>query len=250
MNPIKDLVSIITPVYNAETTLKTTIESILNQTYKNWELILVNDASTDQSTQVAKALIGKDKRISWIEMPQNAGAAKARNLAIDRARGQYLAFLDADDAWDSKKLEKQLSFMKDQAYAFTYTAYRTNKGRIVKAPLQLTYKQLIINNAIGCLTVIVDRKITGEFFMPDYRRGQDHLTWLMLMKRGFTAYGLDEVLATYTEGNSGSLSGNKLKAAKRQWFNYRHALGLSWFKSLGYFIGYAYTALKKHGSSL
>jgi len=247
MNPIKDLVSIITPVYNAESTLKATLDSIVSQTYKEWELILVNDASSDQSKAIAEPYLKKDKRIKWIDMAQNSGAAKARNFAIDHARGQYIAFLDSDDAWDSNKLEKQLKFMREYAYAFTFTAYRTTKGRIIKAPTVLSYQELIINNQIGCLTVIVDRRSTGDFLMPDYRKGQDHLTWLMLMKRGIKAYGLNEVLATYTEGNTNSLSGNKLKAAKRQWFNYRQALGLGFFKSSFYFIKYAYYSFKKYG---
>ncbi|NTW96306.1 MAG: glycosyltransferase family 2 protein [Erysipelotrichaceae bacterium] len=250
MNPIKDLVSIITPVYNAQSTLKATLDGIVSQSYKDWELILVNDASTDDSKAIAEPYLKKDKRIQWIEMAQNSGAAKARNFAIDHARGQYLAFLDSDDAWDSNKLEKQLKFMRDNAYAFTFTAYRTTRGRIVKAPNVLSYKELITNNQIGCLTVIIDRRSTGDFLMADYRKGQDHLTWLMLMKRGIKAYGLNEVLATYTEGNTNSLSGNKIKSAKRQWFNYRKALGLGFFKSTLYFIKYVYYSLKKHGFKL
>ncbi len=246
MNSIKDLVSIVMPVFNAQATLKTTIESVMNQSYKNWELILVNDASSDHSAEIAHALMAKDKRILWVELIHNAGAAKSRNLAIDKARGQYIAFLDSDDVWDSKKLDKQLKFMKENAYAFTFTAFKTSKGRIFKAPEQLNYKQLIINNSIGCLTVIIDRNLTGEFLMPDYRRGQDHLTWLMLMERGNTAYGLNEVLATYTVGNTTSLSGNKIRSARRQWFNYRHVLGLPLMRSIFYFIGYTYTGVKKH----
>lgn len=247
MNPIKDLVSIVTPVYNAQATLQNTIDSVLSQTYPNWELILVNDASSDQSASLIQNAMAKDKRIKTIELKTNAGAARARNLALDSARGQYIAFLDSDDAWDSTKLEKQLAFMKEKAVAFTFTAYRTTKGRIVKAPKCVTYRQLVVDNVIGCLTVLIDRRMTGDFKMPDYRKGQDHLTWLNLMKQGHTAYGLNEVLATYTEGNSGSLSGNKLKAAQRQWFNYRHALKLGFFQSAVYFIQYAVLALKKHG---
>lgn len=246
MNPIKDLVSIITPVYNSEATLKTTLDSILNQTYTYWELIIVNDASSDQSSEIAKVYLTKDKRIHWIDLTQNVGTSKARNLAIDRARGQYIAFLDADDAWDSTKLEKQINFMKDHAYAFTFTAYRTTKGRLMKALPVLDYQQLIIDNKIGCLTVIVDRRMTGDFVMPDYLKNQDHLTWLMLMKRGHKAHGLNEILATYSEGYTGSLSGNKLKAATRQWVNYRKALNLGFFQSCFYFVQYAYYAIKKH----
>jgi len=247
MNPIKDLVSIVTPVYNAQATLQTTINSVKAQTYKEWELILVNDASSDQSADLIKAAMAKDRRIKTITLTTNAGAARARNLALDSARGQYIAFLDSDDAWDSTKLEKQLAFMRDKAVAFTFTAYRTTKGRIVKAEPTVDYRHLIVNNTIGCLTVLIDRKMTGDFKMPDYRKGQDHLTWLSLMKQGHMAYGLNEVLATYTEGNTGSLSGNKWKAAKRQWFNYRKALGLGFFQSAVYFIQYAFTAIRKHG---
>jgi len=249
MNPIKDLVSIITPVYNAQSTLKATLDSIVSQSYKEWELLLINDASTDQSKALVEPYL-KDKRIKWIDMSQNSGAAKSRNTGIDHARGQYIAFLDSDDTWDNTKLEKQLKFMSDHAYAFTFTAYRTSKGRIVKAPPELTYNELIINNQIGCLTVIVDRRSTGDFLMPDYRKGQDHLTWLMLMKRGIKAYGLNELLATYTEGNTKSLSGNKLRSARRQWFNYRKALGLGFFRSCYYFVLYVYYSFKKYGLKL
>jgi len=247
MNPIKEMVSIVTPVYNAQATLQTTIDSVLAQTYPNWELILVNDASSDQSAQLLTQAASKDKRIRVITLKENLGAAKARNLALDSARGQYIAFLDSDDAWDTLKLEKQLKFMKDNQYSFTFTAYRTTKGRIVKAPSSVDYRHLLVNNVIGCLSVVIDRRERGDFKMPEYRKGQDHLTWLSLLKNGTLAYGLNEVLGTYTEGNAGSLSGNKLKAAKRQWFNYRKALGFGLFKSAYYFIQYAALALQKHG---
>ncbi|KAF0222628.1 MAG: hypothetical protein FD179_1898 [Erysipelotrichaceae bacterium] len=137
--------------------------------------------------------------------------------------------------------------MKDHAYAFTFTAYRTTKGRLMKALPVLDYQQLIIDNKIGCLTVVIDRRMTGDFVMPDYRKGQDDLTWLMLMKRGHQAHGLNEILATYSEGNTDSISGNMFKAAKRQWFNYRKALGLGFFQSFFYFVQYAYYAIKKSG---
>lgn len=247
MKPIKDLVSIVTPVYNAEKSLQATIDSVKAQSEKRWELILVNDCSTDGSADLIAKAVASDKRITAITLPVNSGAARARNVALDAARGQYIAFLDSDDAWDSTKLDRQLDFMRQNAYAFTYTAYRTNKGRIVTAPQTVTYDGLLINNVIGCLTVMVDRTITGDFKMPEFRKGQDHLTWLSLLKAGIPAYGLNEVLATYTEGNTSSLSGNKLKAAKRQWFNYRKALGFGIFKSTYHFIRYAFANLRKYG---
>lgn len=247
MNPIKELVSIVTPVHNSSQTMKATIDSIRSQSFTNWELILVDDASSDDSVTIAAEYAALDKRIKPVTLAQNIGAAKARNVAIDHARGQYIAFLDSDDCWDSQKLEKQLKFMKDNAYALTYTAYRTTKGRIIKAKTEIDYEHLIASNAIGCLTVMVDRRMTGDFSMPNLKKGEDHLTWLLIMKRGFKAYGMNEVLATYTVGNTSSLSGNKLKAAQRQWSNYRQVLGFNVFQSSLYFIKYIYYSLKKHG---
>jgi teichuronic acid biosynthesis glycosyltransferase TuaG len=246
MKPIPNLVSVITPVYNASATLQKTIDSVRAQTYRDWELILVDDASSDDSVYLAKAAVDLDPRIRLITLNENRGAAVARNLALDAARGQYLAFLDADDAWDTTKLTKQLEFMRLRNLAFSYTAYRTTKGRIIRVPEQVDYERLITDNVIGCLTVMIDRTQTGDFQMPNVRRGQDHLTWLMLLKPGRLAYGLNDVLATYTVGNAESLSGNKLKAAKRQWTNYRTILGFSWFTSVRYLIRYAIQGLKKH----
>ena len=247
MRPIKDLVSIVTPVHNSSKTMRNTIDSIRSQTYAHWELILVDDASSDDSVQIAAEYAALDKRIKPVTLTQNIGAAKARNVAIDHARGQYIAFLDSDDAWDSLKLEKQLKFMKERDLALTYTAYRTTAGRIIKAKAEIDYAHLIANNVIGCLTVMVNREKTGDFSMPNLKKGEDHLTWLLIMKRGFKAYGLNEVLATYTVGNASSLSGNKLKAAQRQWSNYRKVLGFNLFRSSLYFIQYIYYSLRKHG---
>ena len=246
MKPIPNLVSVITPVYNASATLQRTIDSVKAQTYREWELILVDDASSDDSVRLAQAAIDTDQRIRLITLNENRGAAVARNVALDAARGQYLAFLDADDAWDTTKLTKQLEFMRSRNLAFTYTAYRTTKGRIIRVPDQVNYQRLITDNVIGCLTVMIDRTQTGDFQMPNVRRGQDHLTWLLLLRPGLLAYGLNEVLATYTVGNTDSLSGNKLKAAKRQWTNYRNVLGFGWFTSVRYLIRYAIQGIRKH----
>jgi teichuronic acid biosynthesis glycosyltransferase TuaG len=246
MKPIPGLVSVITPVYNAAATLQRTIDSVKAQTYRDWELILVDDASADDSVRIAQEAITHDKRIHLIRLTDNRGAAVARNLALDAARGQYIAFLDADDSWDSTKLSKQLDFMKQGNYAFTYTAYRTTKGRILRVPEHVDYQRLITDNVIGCLTVVIDRNQIGDFQMPLVRKGQDHLTWLSLLKPGRLAYGLNDVLATYSVGNAESLSGNKLKAVKRQWNNYRKVLGFGWFTSVGYLLRYAVIAYRKH----
>lgn len=248
MKPIKDLVSIITPVHNSSKTMKATLDSIRNQSYTNWEVLLVDDASSDDSVQIAKDYATLDKRIKPITLSTNVGAAQARNIAIDHARGQYIAFLDSDDRWDTDKLLIQLNFMKETNCAFSFTAYRTSNGLIIKAPESIDYAHLIANNIIGCLTVMIDRNQTGDFKMPKLVKGEDHLTWLSIMQRGFKAYGLNQVLATYTVGNNQSLSGNKAKAAKRQWHNYRHVLGFGLLKSVKYFIQYVYYSFRKYGS--
>ncbi len=245
MNPIKDLVSIITSVSNNAATLTSTIDSILAQTYPSWELILVNDASSDQSSALIKAAMAKDKRIKGIDLKSPVGSAKARNVALDSARGQYIAFLNADESWDTTKLDKQLKFMKDTVSPFTYTAYRTHKGRIFKAVPSVEEKALLIHNPIGTLTVIIDRRETGDFILPDQQKGQDLLTWLMIMKRGTQATGLNEVLATGPDEQGDAPSGKLWPDLKHQWAIYRQVLGFSKVKSSLMLLRYLKISVKK-----
>ena len=164
---------------------------MLAQTYTNWEMLIVNDCSKDNTAEIVQSYAAKDKRIKLINLKQNSGAAVARNTAIQNAKGRYIAFLDSDDLWKKEKLQKQIEFMKQNGYAFTFTEYQylklnpDEKIRIIKVPELLTYEQSLKNTIIGCLTVIVDRNQTGNFQMPLVRAGQDHLTWWLLMKRGF-----------------------------------------------------------------
>lgn len=245
------LVSIITPAYNAAAYIAETIESVLAQTYTNWEMLIVNDCSKDNTPEIVESYAAKDKRIKLINLKQNSGAAVARNTAIQNAKGRYIAFLDSDDLWKKEKLQKQIQFMQRNGYAFTFTNYQylklkpDEKLRIIKVPKSLTYEQSLKNTIIGCLTVIVDRKQTGNFQMPLVRAGQDHLTWWLLMKRGFKAYGLQENLAEYRRVE-GSISHNRFKAIKRHWKLYREYERLSLVKSVYCFICYALHAVKKH----
>lgn len=245
------LVSIITPAYNAAAYIAETIESVLAQTYTNWEMLIVNDCSKDNTSEIVQSYAAKDKRIKLINLKQNSGAAVARNTAIQNAKGRYIAFLDSDDLWKKEKLQKQLSFMQQNDYAFTFTEYQylklkpDEKLRIIKVPRSLTYEQSLKNTIIGCLTVIVDRKQTRNFQMPLVRAGQDHLTWWLLMKRGFKAYGLQENLAEYRRVE-GSISHNRFNAIKRHWKLYRKYEKLSLLKSTYCFICYALHAVKKH----
>lgn len=244
-------VSIITPAFNCEKYISEAINSVIAQTYSNWEMIIVNDKSTDNTEKIITEFIQKDNRIRLINLSQNSGAAVARNKAIDNANGRFIAFLDSDDIWKKNKLKKQLEFMLENQYGFTFTAYEyikdenNTKDKLFNVPQSLNYKQALKNTVIGCLTVIIDKKIVGEFRMPLVRRGQDNLTWLMLLGKGHTAYGLEENLAEYRRV-SGSLSNNKFSALKRQWLNYRKEEKLPFFKCLYYYVFYVFNNLKKY----
>lgn len=251
MKIINELVSIIMPAFNCEKYVAESIESVLKQTYTNWEMIIVNDKSSDNTKKIIEMYEKSESRIKLINLEKNQGAAVARNIALEEAKGQYIAFLDSDDRWKNKKLEKQLNFMKNNKYGFTFTEYEyildenNNKNKIFRVISELDYHTALKNTIIGCLTVVIDRKIIGDFRMPLVRRGQDNLTWLMLLKNGYKAYGLAEVLGEYRKVK-GSLSNNKLKALKRQWNNYRKFEKLSFFKCCYYYCFYIINNIKKY----
>ena len=245
-----NLVSIITPVYNAERFLKYTIESVLQQEYKEGEIILVDDCSTDNSENIIKEYIKKDNRIRYIKLEKNSGAAVSRNTAIKNARGRYIAFLDSDDIWTKNKLKVQIDFMKKNNIGFSFSSYQvmTEDGvlinRIIKVPKIIDYKEYLKNTIIGCLTVVIDRKICGNFSMVNIRKNQDMATWLSILKKGNIAYGINESLGIYRLVD-GSISNNKFKAAKSVWYTYRSIEKLNFIKSSYYFIAYSYNAVKK-----
>lgn len=245
------LVSIITPVYNAEDFILDTIESVQRQTYKTWELILVNDCSQDKSQTLIESAAKKDLRIKVINLAVNSGAAVARNTGLQAAQGDYIAFIDSDDLWLPTKLEDQLAFMQAHDYAFTYTdlALVNEAGEVIKAkvgvPKHLDYWGLLKNTAIACSTVVINRKQIGPFQMPLVRKGQDTATWLMLMReRQVAAYGLDKVLNHYRQV-SNSISSNKLAALKRTWNTYYRLEKLPLPKALYYFGHYVLNAIRR-----
>lgn len=245
------VVSIITPVYNAERFLKETIQSILDQSYKKFELILVDDCSTDNSERIIKNFSERDQRIKYVKLESNSGAAVARNTGLKTASGEYVAFLDSDDVWKSTKLEKQLAFMQQKNIGFTYTAFETidEDGQIIKkrisVPEKVDYSSLLKNTAIACSTVVINRKNTGCFEMPLVRKGQDTATWLKLLRTQIDyAYGINDVMSSYRKV-SGSISDNKLSALKRTWNTYRNIERLSFGKAAYYFSWYVLNAIKK-----
>ncbi|MBU9712945.1 glycosyltransferase family 2 protein [Evansella tamaricis] len=248
-----ELVSIITPAYNSEKFISDTIESVINQTHRNWEMIIVDDYSTDGTVDIINKYQSSDSRIKLIQLEQNSGPAIARNTAIQHAKGRYLAFLDSDDQWLSEKLEKQIRFMKDKQIAFSFSNYfllneeGEEIGSIDDAPQIVSYQQLLKHNMIGCLTVMIDKNRTGEVKMMDIRSRQDYVLWLSLCKRGFQAFGIQEKLAKYRVVEN-SLSSNKIKMAKQNWKVYREIEKLSLLKSGWYFFNYLYFKFKKYGT--
>ena len=248
---IDNLVSIITPAYNAAAYITETIESVLNQTYQNWEMLIVNDCSKDNTAEIVQSYAAKDKRIKLINLKQNSGAAVARNTAIQNAKGRYIAFLDSDDLWRKEKLQKQIQFMQRNGYAFTFTSYehfkeaKENIHNIVKVSKSLNYKQALKGNQIGCLTVMLDRKHIPNIHFTTQKH-EDYILWLNILKQGITAYGIQESFALYRTGNSKSISSNKLQSALWTWKVYRESQKLSVVKSMYYMLFYVVNGLKKH----
>ena len=187
MNNNEQLVSIIIACYNSEKYLSETINSVLNQTYKNWELLLVDDCSTDNTISVIEPFQKKDTRIKLFRQRQNSGAAVTRNKAIKEAKGRFIAFLDSDDLWLPQKLEKQIGFMLKNGYSLTHTAYEIieNNGKATNKTIRskpvLTYNNMLFSNKIGCLTAIYDRGKLGKVYMPQIRKRQDYGLWLKIL---------------------------------------------------------------------
>lgn len=248
----EELVSIITPVYNAEQFLKDTIKTVEEQTYKNWELIFVDDASKDNSIEIIKKAMQKDSKIKLIQLEKNSGAAIARNTGINNAKGKYIAFLDSDDLWKKEKIEKQLNFMKKNNCEFSYTSYEfanekgIGNGRIVRVPNKINYKKALKNTTISTITVMFNLEKLGKELiqMPNVRRGQDTATWWKVLKHVEYAYGIDEVLSYYRRTNE-SLSANKIKALKRTWNLYRNVEHMNVFISFYYFCWYVLNAIRR-----
>ena len=243
------MVSIIVPVYNASKYIAETINMVSAQTYKDWELILVDDASSDGSSEIIEEIIKKQgKRIRLIKKTRNEGAAAARNSGIDAASGQFIAFLDADDIWKEDKLEKQVRFMEEKGAAFSFHAYEFGDdnarptGKVVKVPEKLNFKQALSRTIIFTTTVMFDIDRIGKeiIHMPQVP-SEDTATWWRILKSGYTAYGLNENLAIYRRPGK-SLSSNKIVALERIWFLYRNIADLSVLESMYYFVGWAIRA--------
>lgn len=237
------LVSIITPLYNSEKFIEQTIISVLNQTYKMWEMLIIDDCSTDNGAEIVKKYSKQDKRIKYISMKENSGAAKSRNKGINVSQGEYIAFLDSDDLWKKNKLEKQVEFMKKNNYSITFTDYEEidelgNKLNIlIRSPQKpITYRRYLLTNPIGCLTGMYSVKILGKVYMPELKNREDTAFWLRILKiSNNKAYPLKENLALYRLREN-SLSANKYGLLKFHWYLYRKIERLSIRESFFYLI--------------
>ena len=244
------MISIVTPVYNAAAFIRQTMEMVQAQTYTDWELILVDDGSKDESCKRIEDYLKEkpDERIRLIKKGKNEGAALTRNRGIKEAKGRYIAFLDADDVWLNHKLQRQMEFMEETDAGFVFSAYEfgdeeaVGTGRIVHVPDSLTYKKALSRTVIFTTTVLLDtKKISKDLiYMPNVP-SEDSATWWQILRQGHVARGLDEVLAIYRRPGK-SLSSNKLKAIQRIWFLYRNVEKLSLWDSCIAFVGWAYRA--------
>lgn len=241
------MISIIVPVYNAEKYIEETINSVLNQTYTDFELILVDDVSKDKSVEKIEAF--KDSRVRLIKLPINAGAYAARNKGLEEAKGEYIAFLDADDLWEPDKLKLEYEFMREENAGFVFTGYEfadsdgKGLGKIVKVPATITYRQALHNTTIFTSTVLIDRaKISDDLIKMPNIKSEDTATWWRILKAGNIAYGLNENLVKYRR-SAGTLSSNKFSAIKRIWNLYREIAELSVPAAAFHFCGWAINAV-------
>lgn len=245
-----ELVSIITPAFNAREFIESAIESVKAQTVENWEMIIVDDCSQDDTFDFVTQLALHDSRIRVFSLSSNQGAAAARNLAIGKATGRFIAFLDSDDCWYPEKLETQLNYMQRTSASFVCSGYRVvNRDGAAIAefmpPETATYHDLLRTCSVGCLTAIYDTEKFGKVLMPLIKRRQDYGLWLDLLRKGGECHGIQEILGEYRIGGS-SLSNNKFKAAQYQWIVYREVEELSLIKSCYYFVNYCVNGLLKY----
>ena len=229
---MSDLVSIIMPSYNTADYIKESIQCVQAQTYSNWELIIVDDCSTDNTDEVIKSFL-IDKRIKYFKNENNSGAAVSRNKALKNAKGRWIAFLDSDDLWTSDKLEKQIDFMNNNDYHFSYTRYNEvddngkSLGNCWTGPKKIGKTKMHLFNYMGCLTVMYDMEYVGLIQVGDIKKRNDYAIWVKVVKK-CDAYLLDECLATYRVRSSGSVMNRQKNPLGRVKYNYE-----LWHKSEG-----------------
>lgn len=250
-NLVDGLVSIIMPAHNSEKWITAAIRSVQTQSYSDWQLVISDDGSTDKTPMIAEKMAAIDPRIEVLRSIENSGPGSARNRAIARARGRWLAFLDSDDLWKPEKLKISLGHALDRQSTLTFTGFVTISETVgvlrreTSVPAELSYNELLFTNQIATSTALIDRnqwpnvKLREDFFFDDY------ILWLEILKSGVIAHGVNQPLAVYRIGQP-SFSSNKMEAAKRVWAIYRKVENLSVTRSSFYFISYALNGAVKH----
>lgn len=245
---MSELVSIITPTYNAEKYIRETLQCVLNQSYQNWEMILADDASTDHTIYIIEEFAQKDSRIKLFKLPENRGNGFVRNAALEKATGKYIAYLDADDLWFPEKLEKQIHFLKRNNLHFTFSFYDSideegnNLNRRVESPDPLTYKELFYCNYVGNLTAIYNADYFGKIILETSQKRQDWRIWLTILKQIKTAKPVPESLAFYRIRKD-SVSSSKFKLIKHNFWVYRQFHGYNFVFAVLLMIRFLYTQL-------
>lgn len=233
---IKGLVSVITPTYNCARFIAETIQSVQAQTYENWEMVIVDDCSTDDTKAIVDTYMAKDSRVKYHCLEENSGAAVARTKAMELAEGEYMAFCDSDDLWLPEKLERQLAFMEETGHAFTCTAYEQmdeegkSLDRIIKTVEKTDYNRLLLDCPVGNSTVMYNVGVMGKFQVPNIRKRNDDALWLQMLKKEKYIWGMPDMLMRYRI-RSNSISSNKLKVIKYHWILYRQIEHLSVLRS-------------------
>lgn len=250
---MRELVSIITPTYNSEKYIKETISSVQNQTYTNWELILIDDFSNDETTTIIKELQREDSRIHLIESTVNSGPAISRNKGIAKVTGKYMTFLDADDIWFSDFIENSINTIKNTGIHFVFSSYKRSNEDLefvysdFIVPQKVTYYDILKSNSISCLTAFIDIEVLGKKFMPEVYKRQDMGLWLKYLKEIPYAHGILEPKAIYRIREN-SLSRKKTDLIKYQWQFYRRVENLSIIDSSYYMVQWAVRGFMKYRS--
>lgn len=247
----KPTVSVIMPVYNCASYVEEAIRSVMEQTCENWELLVIDDGSKDDTFAVAQRLAEEDVRVIALKNPENMGVARTRNRGLEAARGEYVAFLDGDDRWHPEKLEEQVTRMQETGAALSYTSYAIvdAEGNPSKAPYtvpaQVTFNSLLGENVIGCSTVMLSRAVAATYrFATDFYH-EDYCLWLDILRDGHTAAGCTAVLTDWRLIQN-SRSFNKKNSAHNRWRIYRGYLKLSLMRSVCAFVCYAVNGVKKY----
>lgn len=251
MRNVKPLVSIIIPVYNSEKYIKQTLQSVLEQTYKEYEVLIINDGSMDNSIKIINHFISEDDRFILVNLECNKGVSYARNVGISLAKGEYIAFLDSDDIWVYDKLEKQIKIVtsyENHMFVFTATQYIDENGNNynywLKVPKKVTFNELLKQNVISCSSVLINKKLIENIRMPSDKMHEDYALWLTVLKKGVIAYGINEPLLKYRVLRQ-SKSSNKIKASLMTYMVYKY-VDIKFFKRVYYWIIYIKKNIRKY----